>query len=298
MSEPNFGIGNGITITTGFDVSTQLPLDSRTVVNNLDELANIPSTVVYLGLLVFVIDENKLYQWKWIIPEEETEAPYIGWGPIESEVSTKEILDLSEIDPENTPVLMMQKNKKNFFPIVHEKSIYIEDSESEDPNNSVSLEDKYQTRYDEAFETENKTVTGSVNELNTKMEDTLQEFRTEIAVTLQNLKDDVAKMKQDVQDTMDQLEADIIADMNALQKELEDMIAEKQREMEAKMAEMDKTFEELMAEINRKIAALEATVQEKVDEMLQDVDNVILTDDQVNNFMEQINANLAELDTI
>ena len=65
--------------------------------------------------------------------------------------------------------------------------------------------------------------------------------------------------------------------------------------MEDKMAFMDSEFERLMNEINAKIAALEQSVEDRVDQMLRDVDNSILSDLQVNDFMEQINANKALL---
>lgn len=307
----NIGRGTGITITTGFDVSAQLPLDARTVVETLADLHAMPQDVIYMGLLVYVIEDNKLYQWKEVLQDDKTYE--IGWGPIEAEVSAveldyfkegNELLEITdEIDFENTPVLMMQKNKDNFFPIVHEDYIYVDKA-------GETLADKYQTIYDETLpEDSDKTIVGSINRLDIKMEETLTEFREEITATLQKLKDDVAQMQQDVKDTMDQLEADIIADMNALQKDLEDMIAAKQeemeniiadmeQEMEDKMAFMDSEFDRLMKEINAKIAALEQSVEDRVDQMLRDVDNSIISDYQVTDFMTQIRANLAALNTI
>ena len=309
----NFGVGSGITITSGFDVAAQLPLDSRTVVKTYEDLMLMPKDIIYMGLLVYVLEDNKLYQWKEVLQEDKSYK--IGWGPIEAEVSAVELdyfkeelpegeeglLKITdEIDFDNTPPLMMQKNKDNFFPIVHEDYLYVE-------NEGKTLSDKYQTIYDETLpEDSDKTIVGSINRLDTKMEETLAEFREEITTTLQKLKDDVAQMQQDVQATMDQLEADIIAEMDALQKDLEDMIAAKQKEMEDiiaamekemedKMAFMDSEFERLMNEINAKIAALEQSVEDRVDQMLRDVDNSILSDLQVNNFMEQINANKALL---
>ena len=47
--------GKGIPLTTGFDLGTTGPLDSRTVVDNLD--------LLYPGLLVYVIEENQNYQY-------------------------------------------------------------------------------------------------------------------------------------------------------------------------------------------------------------------------------------------
>ncbi len=321
MSEQNesrFGIGNGITITTSFDVASKLPLDSRSVVQTLDDLANIPADYRYEGLLVFVIDGaedgNKLYQWKRNLDEDGNLSEEYSWGPIEAEVSAKDVLDLELIDFANTPSLVMQKNKKDFFPVVHEKFLYVDVMTKDEETGEELVEvkilgDKYQTIYDDKLATEDKTIAGSVNELNTKMEDTIAAFREEIETTLQKLKDDVAQMQADVKETTDKLKADVIADMAAfkqetedtfaaLEKELNDMIAQMQAEMAAKMAAIDEEFANMKAEINRQMAELKASITDQVDQMLQDIDNVILSDDQVNNFMEQILANLAELDTI
>lgn len=299
-----FVTGKGITVTTNFDISTALPIDSRTVVYTVDDLREMSPDIVYEGLLVFVKDGedgNKLYQWKKNLNEDGVLSEDYSWGPIEAEVSTRDIIEIMEqIDFENMKTLMMQRNKKDFFPMGHENFIFVD-------KEGKTLSDKYQTIYDETLPADSdKTIVGSINKLDTKMEETLAEFREEIATTLQKLKDDVAQMQQDVQATMDQLEADIIAEMDALQKDLEDMIAAKQKEMEDiiaamekemedKIAFMDSEFERLMNEINAKIATLEKSVEDRVDQMLRDVDNSILSDLQVNNFMEQINANKALL---
>jgi uncharacterized protein YoxC len=326
QNESRFGIGNGIVITTGFDVSAQLPLDSRTVVQTTADLANIPEDYRYEGLLVFVIDGeedgNKLYQWKRNLDADGNLSTEYSWGPIEAEVSAKELFDLLEIDFENTPSLMMQKNKKDFFPIVHDSAVLAHVSSINEETGEVTIElttmdNKYQTIVDEDLETTDKTIVGSVNEINTKMEDSIDEFRKEISSTLQKLKDDVAQMQKETEEIMDQLKADIIADMAALKKETEEtfaamqedlektiqdtiaqmnaMIAQMQKDMADKMAFMDSEFERMMAEINDEIAALRESITSQVDQMLQDVDNVILSDDQVNDFMRQIRENLDAL---
>ena len=281
--ESKYGLGNGITITTGFDVATQLPLDARTVVQTLDDLANIPNDYRYEGLLVFVIDGedgNKLYQWKKNLDENGNLSDNYSWGPIESEISSKEVLDLLEIDFDNTQSFLMQKNKKDFFPIVHETTVLV-DSEGK------TMVDKYQPKYDESLETEDKTITGSVNEINTKLEDTIADFKAEIEKTLQDLKDNIAKTQAEAEETIKKLQDDIKAKIEAFEKELDD-----------KIALMDKEFADTMAEIDRQIASLKASIEEQIEQMLKDLDNSILSDDDVNNFMEQINANLAALDEI
>ena len=109
-----FGIGNGIAITTGFDVATQLPLDSRSVVQTQADLENISDNVKYEGLLVFVVDQNKLYQWKQELFEDGTYAEEYSWGPIESEISAKNLEDINEIDFNNIKSLYLEiKSKYN-----------------------------------------------------------------------------------------------------------------------------------------------------------------------------------------
>lgn len=299
----NIGMGNGITITTGFDVSAQLPLDARTVVKTIADLHAMPMDVVYMGLLVYVIEDNKLYQWKEVLQEDKTYK--IGWGPIEAEVSAVELdyfkehpeeeEDLweitNEIDFENTPVLMMQKNKDNFFPIVHEDYIYV-DKEGE------TLADKYQTIVDERLATTDKTIAGSVNELNTKMDDTIAEFREEMDNTLAELRQNVKDMQDQTAKDMAQLKADTEATMAQLKADTEADFAAMKQEMQDNLDEMNRVFDETMAEINAEMDALEAQIEGRVDQMLKDVDNSILSDFAVNDFMEQINANLAKLDAI
>ena len=309
MSEQNesrFGIGNGITITTSFDVASKLPLDARTVVQTLEDLANIPEDYRYEGLLVFVIDGedgNKLYQWKRNLDEDGNLSEAYSWGPIEAEVSAKDVLDLAVIDFANTPSLIMQKNKKDFFPIVHEKFLYVDIVTKNEETGEESIDvkvlgDKYQTIYDEKLATTDKTIAGSVNEINTKMDDTIAAFREEIESILQKLKDDVEQMQVDIIADMNSFKEETEKTFATMQKELEDMIAQMKKDMADKMAYMDAEFERMMAEINRQIAELRAAIADQVDQMLQDIDNVILSDDEVNNFMEQILANLAELDNI
>ncbi len=290
----NIGMGNGITITTGFDVSAQLPLDARTVVKTIADLHAMPAEYVYMGLLVYVLEDNKLYQWKEVLQEDRTYK--IGWGPIEAEVSAVELEHFKEhpageedlwkiteeIDFENTPVLMMQKNKENFFPIVHEDYIYV-------GKEGDTLISKYQPRIDETLigidSNGDGSVVGAIGSLNTKMDDTIAEFREEITNTLNQLKNDVKKMQDDTQKTMDQLKADTEADFEVVKQEMQD-----------DLAEMNRLFDEKMDEINDQMDILASQIESRVDQMLKDVDNSIMSDADVADFMRQINANLDAID--
>lgn len=272
----DIGMGKGIRITTGFDLATQLPLDSRIVVKNMTDLRAMPKDKIYLGLLVHVVEDNKLYQWKYNLNEDGELSEEPDWGPIEAEVSTKDISNLSEIDFVNTPSLQLQKNKNNFFPIVHEKYIY--------DDSAVALPDKYQTKVDNSLATKNKTVVGSVNELNTKMEDTIKDFEKQIKKTIDDLNASVAAMRT-------QTEKDMAAMKANLQKEIDDMLAELNR----KSQEMDKAFADLLADINQQIADLQSKIQGDIDQMLQDTDNVIMTDKQVTDLRARIVKNINDL---
>ena len=176
MSDNYFGLGTGITITTGFDLTTKKPLDSRTVVNNIGQLRALPEDRVYKGLLVHVVDEDKLYQWKKSVDDsgqvilDKDGNPVYDWGPIEAEVSAKEVED---VDYSKTPSLLLQKNKQNFFPVTHEK--YVVDDKGKNLTDKLSEKQetiiqevkqdltKYQLKEDKTLETNKKTVVGSFN---------------------------------------------------------------------------------------------------------------------------------------
>jgi hypothetical protein len=63
MSDNNtLHYGKGIPVTSGFDLGAKSPLDSRTVVNNFEELQlHIDGNRAYEGMLVYVNSEKKLY---------------------------------------------------------------------------------------------------------------------------------------------------------------------------------------------------------------------------------------------
>lgn len=284
MSENNFlgnnsfGLGKGITITTGFDVATQKPLDSRTVVYTLEELYALPEDRVYLGLLVHVVDENKLYQWKHNLNDDGNLSEEPSWGPIEAEVSTRDVNEIITLD---APIAQLQKNKNDFFPVVHERGIYVEHDDSLIDVKFPTLFDKYQTRYDSSLNTDNKTVSGSLNELNERMDDAIADFRDEIQAAIDELNGLIDELKAKNAEEFEKMR-------EYFQAEIDRMLAELQNKSE----EMDELFED----IRRQIAELQNKIRDDVNQMLQDVDNVILSDQQVANLMDRIIANLRALE--
>lgn len=211
-----FGVGKGISITTGFDVASNKPLDARTVVRDMDELANMPSGMIHLGLTVFVISENKLYQWKFKTDENgeailNEEGKYIEeWGAIESEVATKEIINIiDEIDFEDTPTLMLQKNKSNFFPYTHENSIFVD-------NEGKLLSEKYQTIVEPTLKTVSKTIPEAINEVNDYLNEKLAIFNeqlkdklVEIDKQVERAEQSITEAEQELQDKLGQVEEDV-----------------------------------------------------------------------------------------
>lgn len=287
MSENSkYKFGNGISITTGFDVATQLPLDSRTVVQTQADLENISDSIKYEGLLVFVVGQNKLYQWKQELLEDGTYTPDYRWGPIESEISAKKIEDISELDLDNIKSLQMQKNKVNFFPITHEKFIYNEKGESlfeelkEYQKKDLSAEEG-----GEKLETEMQTIVGAINELNSKMDETIEQFEQRISQTIADLNASVEQMQKETAEDMAEMKANLQAEINKVLADLD-----------AKSKEMDQEFADLLEKVNKQVTELQDKIQDDIDQMLQDVDNSILSDAQVKDLMDQINANINAID--
>lgn len=324
MSDNYFGLGTGITITTGFDLTTKKPLDSRTVVNNIGQLRALPEDRVYKGLLVHVVDEDKLYQWKKSVDDsgqvilDKNGNPVYDWGPIEAEVSAKEVED---VDYSKTPSLLLQKNKQNFFPVTHEKYVVddngktlLEKYQTKDDGNKEITQikqdlSKYQLKQDNTLETNQKTVVGSINEINSKMEDAIAEFRDEIEQTLSTLRADIDAMIEETESDLNAAKDAInaqIAQMNktindsttAMNDRINKMMNDMDKEIADKMAQMDNTFNTKMIEINNKIANIENEINTKINNMLADIDNVILSDLQVTNVMNKINTNIANVSKI
>ena len=259
MSENSkYKFGNGISITTGFDVATQLPLDSRTVVQTQVDLESISDDIKYEGLLVFVVDQNKLYQWKQELLEDGTYTPDYRWGPIESEISAKKIEDVGELDLDNIKSLQMQKNKVNFFPITHEKFVLNERGE---------------------------TLIDDLNKINSKLDETIEEFKDTINQTIEDLNQSVTDMQNQTATDMEAMKSNLQTEINKVLKDLD-----------TKSKEMDEEFAELLAKVDKQVSDLQEKIQDDVNQMLQDVDNSILSDGQIIDLMDQINANIAAID--
>lgn len=320
MSENYFGLGTGITITTGFDLTTKKPLDSRTVVNSIGELRALPEDRVYQGLLVHVVDEDKLYQWKKAVDTsgqvilDKNGNPVYDWGPIEAEVSAKEV---ENADYSKTPSLLLQKNKQDFFPVTHEKYIiddkgkiltdklteitekYQTKEEAKQESETVKEDlTKYQLKQDNGLNTDSKIVVEAINEIYNKMDAAIDEFEEQINKTLADLDKEIESITTSTRQQMEQAKKDIQDSMTEMNNAMNKAMADMDKEIADKMALMDRTFETKMTEINNRIAGLETEINNKINAMLQDVDNVILSDLQVTNVMDKINTNIANVSKI
>ena len=317
MSDNYFGLGTGITITTGFDLTTKKPLDSRTVVNNIGQLRALPEDRVYKGLLVHVVDEDKLYQWKKSVDAngqtvlDEDGNPVYDWGPIEAEVSAKEV---ENVNYKETPSLLLQKNKQDFFPITHEKYIvndegktleqvlsekYQSKEDAKQESDSVKEDlTKYQLKQDNGLNTDSKIVVEAINEIYNKMDAAIDEFEEQINKTLADLDEEIESITTSTRQQMEQAKKDIQDSMDEMNAAMNKAMADMDKEIADKMALMDSTFETKMIEINNKIANIENEINTKINNMLADIDNVILSDLQVTNVMNKINTNIANVSKI
>ena len=277
-----FGLGTGITITTGFDLTTQKPLDSRTVVNTLEELRALPASMVYKGLLVHVVNEDKLYQWKKSIDNkgqvviDKNGNPVYDWGPIEAEVSAMTPV-LSEINFASTPSMLMQNNKSGFFPVVNEKFVY--------DDNKTKLSDKYQTKSDNALNSiagSNGTVVGSITVINGKLDAEIQKFRDEMNTVLADLRKTVGDMEGEINDTVDELNELIDTSIENMNKQIDDM----NEEFEQKLANMD---------LDNRLTQLENSIKQEIS---ANISNVNLSATDISGLMTKVNANITLLNSI
>ena len=256
MSEINkskYGYGQGIKITTGFDVSSKLPLDLRTVVQTQADLDNISDNIKYEGLLVFVVNQNKLYQWKQELLEDGTYAEEYSWGPIESEISAKKIDDISEIDFANTKSLQMQKNKVNFFPITHDKFIYNDAGISLDTRLEDTIK-SFENDMDDMKAMLQKKIDDMLAELQQKSEEMDQSFDA----LLEDLKRQIAELQDRIQD-----------DINRMLQDIDNSILS------------DLQVDNLMTQINANIAALDENSVIIVAESFEAYEAVVIVDTKV-----------------
>lgn len=248
--------GNGITITSSFDMTAQKPLDSRMKVDTYSDLAKIPNS--YVGLTVFVTSEGKLY-----IKRSASE-----WKIVDGEVTTKSMTSaqVKNLNFGNIPAYMLQKEEKNFFPIISESHIY--DSSKKTPISS-------------SLQTTNKTIAGAINEVNSKLATEIDNFKK----TSQAELDKLTGMVNGAQDELDTKMTEIDKQMATLQKQITDA----EKELSDTIEEVKKDAKE---QIDKEVTTIKEDVEAEISAITNNVSNVILTTKEINDFMKQINANL------
>jgi flagellar hook-basal body complex protein FliE len=87
------------------------------------------------------------------------------------------------------------------------------------------------------------------------------------------------------------------ADMEAMKSNLQTEINKVLADLDAKSKEMDEEFAELLRKVNKQVSDLQENIQDDINQMLQDVDNSILSDGQVIDLMNQINANITAIES-
>ena len=248
--------GNGITITSSFDMTAQKPLDSRMKVDTYSDLAKIPNS--YVGLTVFVTSEGKLY-----IKRSASE-----WKIVDGEVTTASMTSaqVKNLDFGNTSAYMLRKEEQNFFPIINESHIY--DSSKKTPISS-------------SLQTTNKTIAGAINEVNSKLATEIDNFK--------NIsQEELEKLTGIVNGAQGELDAKI-AEINGQMTTLQQQITEAERELSTTI---EKVKEDAKEQIDEEVAAIKKDVQNEIKTITNNISNVILTTEKINDFMEQINTNL------
>ena len=107
MSEERFG--NGITLASGFDLGAKAPLDSRYTVAKFEDLqAHVDGNRAYEGMLVYVEEDKKVYQYTLIVIDEETGDTELQWKvfyatpedleDISNRIGTPRVLDDDETE--------------------------------------------------------------------------------------------------------------------------------------------------------------------------------------------------------
>ena len=151
--------------------------------------------------------------------------------------------------------------------MTHESCIFVgEDGQT--------LEDKYQLKKtEEDLDTEAKTITGAINEINSKLDKEIEQF------------------EKDVQETIEELDT-----------EVSDMITSTQEEIRVFKENTAKDFAQIQTDIlaqknvlEETIAGMEQEVNDRIDAALANMENTILTNEQVTAIMNRIQTNKSSL---
>ena len=116
---------------------------------------------------------------------------------------------MEQIDFEDMNTLMMQRNKKDFFPMGHENFIFVD-------KEGKTLFDKYQTREDDTLKTTSSNIPEAINEIHDFLDTQIAEFNERVDQVLEELDNKVAAAEgkidaaeEAISDRLDSVETEI-----------------------------------------------------------------------------------------
>ena len=156
--------GKGIKVASGFDLGAKSPLDTRSIVNTIEERnAHVTGNRAYIGMKVYVLENAKEYVYNGT-----------GWDEFGG-ISDEELAQLTvAYQHSQTKHVTEDDIPSNVSELVNDLSFatetYVTNKilEAELNDKEVDLSG-YQTITDTTLETANKTIVGAINEINTKI---------------------------------------------------------------------------------------------------------------------------------
>ncbi len=156
--------GKGIPLASGFDLGAKIPLDSRTVVTTVEERdAHISNNRVYVGMRVFVSNENKEYLWNGTEWELVPDKAYVDNAVANIKIDEEQLANYATKDEIPTKTSQLT-NDSNFATESYVTDAINNASLGGGEGTNIDLSD-YQTKVDINLSTTDKTIVGAINEL-------------------------------------------------------------------------------------------------------------------------------------
>ena len=156
--------GKGIPLASGFDLGAKIPLDARTVVNTIEERdAHVTNNRVYVGMRVFVSNENKEYLWNGTDWELVPNKTYVDDAVANVKIDEEQLANYATKDEIPTKTSQLT-NDSNFTTESYVTDAINNASLGGGEGASIDLS-VYQTKVDANLVTTDKTIVGAINEL-------------------------------------------------------------------------------------------------------------------------------------
>lgn len=192
--------GKGIPVSAGFDLNAKTPLDSRTVVADLEQLNSMDTIKIYNGLKVFVESEQAEYVYKIssynkVLNEETQEVestPIYGWV---KEVSSGDVSKVSEeltahkeayetkvasLEAKDTSISESITTIENKITSLEAKDTELAGNISQIANDLTAHSTANDTKFSE-LDSEDDRLEGLINDLSTTVNDLSNLHNEEIA---------------------------------------------------------------------------------------------------------------------